>query len=568
MSTFDQRPLAEDERKSVDDERKDVDEKSEAGEGDRADAVPVPASVVVPLPIPLDDSDPDADSPSTPNALASLHPRRKIILMLCFCLSQFIDSAGTAAAFLMTAPIASSLNIEQGNQPWILASYSLSFAATLLFAGRLADLYPPSIVYVAGFLGLGIFYLVISFVKDQYTFFVLRALSAGAGVLAIPTSVNMIVQMFPESTQQAKMLAMFGMSGALGNTSAFILAGLFLLLDWRWYFRFIAFLVIPFALLAFFLMPKTEAVTKSASAKEKWRRMDLGGVFILMAMMVLFILAFTQATVDGWKSAIFIAPLIISIALVPVFVVWERTRPEGYALLPRNIWSFPNIFPLILLAASGFLWFATYQLGVATWYQDVLHDSPIITAVKILPMGIVSIAIGPFFHWFPSLVLKPRFVQPVASLLMFTGSMLLAFSNGGRHMGDYWKYIFTGGMIGTTGEMINYIGTNTAIIQSFPREFAGVGGSFAAVIYQIGGVVGIAVQAALLPTGGGVPGHVWAGYAHGYYFTSGVMVAIGLLFVLWYRQSKMPNGDKEAEVDGVAELPSDRPWADAKASAV
>ncbi|TXT11268.1 hypothetical protein VHUM_02019 [Vanrija humicola] len=489
--------------------------------------------------------------------------------MLCFCLSQFIDSAGTAAAFLMTAPIASSLSIEQGNQPWILASYSLSFAATLLFAGRLADLYPPSIVYVIGFLGLGLFYLVISFVKDQYTFFVLRALSAGAGVLAIPTSVNMIVQMFPESTQQAKMLSMFGISGALGNTSAFILAGLFLLLDWRWYFRFIAFLVIPFAVLAFVLMPKTEAVAKSASAKEKWKRMDLGGVFILMAMMVLFILAFTQATVDGWKSAIFIAPLIISIVLLPVFVIWERTRPEGYALLPRNIWSFPNIFPLILLAGSGFLWFATYQLGVATWYQDVLHDSPIITAVKILPMGIISIAVGPVFHWFPSLVLKPRFVQPVASLLMFTGSILLAFSNGGREMKDYWKYIFTGGMIGTAGEMMNYIGTNTAIIQSFPREFAGVGGSFAAVIYQIGGVIGIAVQAALLPTGGGVAGHVWAGYAHGYYFTSGVMVAIGLLFLVWFRPEKMPNAEKaeDDEERGVAELRSDRPWAD-KTSAV
>lgn len=65
------------------------------------------------------------------------------------------------------------------------------FAATLLFAGRLADLYPPHIVYTVGFFGIGVFYvcilpiqvrvakltlqLIISFMHDQYAFFVLRA---------------------------------------------------------------------------------------------------------------------------------------------------------------------------------------------------------------------------------------------------------------------------------------------------------------------------------------------------------------------------------------------------------
>jgi hypothetical protein len=45
--------------------------------------------------------------------------------------------------------------------------------------------------------------------------------------------------------------------------------------------------------------------------------------------------------------------------------------------------------------------------------------------------------------------------------------------------------------------MIVFIGMNTMIIQSFPLEFAGVGGSFANVIFQVGGVIGIAIQVCL-----------------------------------------------------------------------
>lgn len=82
--------------------------------------------------------------------------------------------------------------------------------------------------------------------------------------------------------------------------------------------------------------------------------MDLGGVFLLGGMLVCFILSFTQATTFGWSSAQFIAPLVVSAALLPVFVVYEQRMPRGYTLLPHDIWHFPNIGPLILQALPAF----------------------------------------------------------------------------------------------------------------------------------------------------------------------------------------------------------------------
>ncbi|KAK1926913.1 major facilitator superfamily domain-containing protein [Papiliotrema laurentii] len=414
----------------------------------------------------------------------------------------------------------------------------MAFAATLLFAGRLADLYPPHRVYLVGFAGIAVFYLIISFMTDQYSFFILRAFSALLAVLTIPSSLNMIIQMYPHPEEQAKKLALFGMAAALANTLALIISGVFLLASWRWYFRATTIVVAPFTALAWYVLPKTEAVAQSLPGWEKIKRMDIGGVLILLASLVLFILAFTQAPVDGWKSAIFIAPLIIAVFLFVLFIFWERRMPRGYSLLPHDIWSYPNIFPLIIQTTAPFLWFACAQLRIASYFEDGLGNSPILAAAKILPMGITALFVGILSQVFPWLVTRPRYVQPIASALCFTGSMLFAYSGGG-HGKDYWRYMFTGQVIGTVGGMLVFLGMQTNVIQSFPLEFAGIGGSFAQIIFQIGGVIGIAVQAGLIATGDGTLTD-WTGSKNGYFFTGAYVMVTGIIFFLWYRQEKMP----------------------------
>ena len=304
---------------------------------------------------------------------------------------------------------------------------------------------------------------------DQYAFFVLRAISALLAVLTIPSAINMIIQMFPDPAVQAKKLALFGMAGALANTIALVLAGIFLLANWRWYFRFITIIVAPFSVLAWFLLPRTSAVAEDLPGAEKWKRMDLFGVFLLVACLVLFILGFTQAPIKGWGNAEFIAPFVISLGLLVGFLVWERFVKRGFALIPHDMWHYPNIFPLILQASAIFMWFACAQLRIATFFQDALGDSAILAAAKLLPMGITALVVGTVSQAIPSLITRPRYVQPVASVLCFVGSMLFAFSHGGGGT-DYWKYMFTGQVIGTAGGMLVFIGVSSPFFMHVEQE--------------------------------------------------------------------------------------------------
>lgn len=150
---------------------------------------------------------------------------------------MFIDSTGGSAMQLLAAPVAADLGIALPDAPWIVASYALAFAAALLLAGRLADLFAPDVVYTVGFAGMGVLYLVISFLRERVSFFVLRAVCALFAVLTVPASINMIVQMYPAPAQQARRLALFAFAGALAATLALPIAGAFVAVSWRWFFR-------------------------------------------------------------------------------------------------------------------------------------------------------------------------------------------------------------------------------------------------------------------------------------------------------------------------------------------
>jgi hypothetical protein len=86
---------------------------------------------------------------------------------------------------------------------------------------------------------------------------------------------------------------------------------------------------------------------------------------------------------------------------------------------------------------------------------------------------------------------------------------------------------------------------NTCIIQAFPLEFAGIGGSFANIVFQIGGVIGISVQAGLIATGNGTITD-WTGSKNSYFFTGAYILLTGAIFPIWYRQAKMPNHEGAA----------------------
>ncbi|WVQ68395.1 uncharacterized protein L199_006603 [Kwoniella botswanensis] len=80
-------------------------------------------------------------------------------------------------------------------------------------------------------------------------------------------------------------------------------------------------------------------------------------------------------------------------------------------------------------------------------------------------------------------------------------------------------------------------------IQAFPISYAGVSRSFANVIFQIGGVVGAAIQAGLLNNGDSTL-EDWTGRKNSYFFGRALII-VSELVMLTYKERKVEISMKE-----------------------
>ncbi|WVQ79735.1 hypothetical protein IAT38_001835 [Cryptococcus sp. DSM 104549] len=479
--------------------------------------------------------------------------KKKWFLLLVFSVAQYLDIASYAGLFVFTDAIIEDLGILYEASSWIITAYSVTFAAFLLFWGRVSDLYSAKPVFAYGFLFLGILNLIISFLTDQYAYFVFRALSGIAGAATIPSAFRLILAIFePEELSVA--LTVFGLSGALANVTGLILAGFFGFITaggqqaaWRWFFRMITIVIIPFAFLSIALVPKTagEASNCTTSQRDKLKRLDIVGCMLMLVSIILLILGLTLGASYGWKKAGFLVPFLLSWPIFVSFFFWEAKLPEGYALIPPSFWRIPNMSLLMVFALGIYPWWAVSQLPQVERYLAVFGESPIIAAVRMLPQGIAALAVAMVI---PPLLQKlgtARWPIAVGALLGATMYLLMIFSEGEIYHGEFWRWSFPAFVIGSGANMASFLGTNITVMTSVPPQMSGVAGAMLQVSLQVGAVVGLSVQAGLLTLH---PGSIsnWSNVQASFWFQFGWGILNAIIIVAFFRPGKAAEGSAAA----------------------
>lgn len=104
------------------------------------------------------------------------------------------------------------------------------------------------VVFKYGLLAFGILNIILSFLTDQYSFFVFRALAGVAGSSLVPSAYRLIASTFPEN-ERSRAYTLYGTTGSIANVTGTIIAGVIALItdegqmrNWRWFFRICSFL--------------------------------------------------------------------------------------------------------------------------------------------------------------------------------------------------------------------------------------------------------------------------------------------------------------------------------------
>jgi MFS family permease len=172
--------------------------------------------------------------------------------------------------------------------------------------------------------------------------------------MTIPSALSMLVHVFSEEAEQARALSIFGGFAAMGNgtlirTHIFrlgsfpsevlgLVIGAILVqyTSWRWLFWFVAIAAYVMTVAVAILAPSQAATDLAESDKpkaSKLRRLDIPGVSVLTAALILLIFAVTSGTTSGWGSATVLAPLIISVAVFAAFFFYESRLPKEHAAM-------------------------------------------------------------------------------------------------------------------------------------------------------------------------------------------------------------------------------------------
>ncbi|KAG6864100.1 hypothetical protein C0991_012480 [Blastosporella zonata] len=479
--------------------------------------------------------------------LSGLPNARKVVLLIFLCLAQFLDTFANSSLFAAIPPISVELGITNADSVWLISGYQLTFASLLLISGRLSDLYNPKYVFLSGAAAIAVFSLAAGFVRTQVPLIILRALMGVGAALTVPSALYLIIHLFPNPASQSKAVALFAASAALGNVIGLIIGALIVSFSsWPWVFYTFAIIGGVLVIVVTLLSPSPRRAHVSALDKaRRFKRLDLTGVFLLTSGLVLFIFGVTTGSVNGWNTARCLAPFIISLFLIAGFFIWEARLPEDMAAIPPSLWKLTNFGILVSSATMPFMWWGAVQLLFSWMWQNVYGWSPIIAALHFLPLGLLGFPMNLL-----SSLLQQKF--PLKWVIFFgqfvaiAGSLLLPFGDSPQH---YWRFVFPGFCLGTSGITIAFTTMNIAIFAATPPEKAGVVGSIFNCFLQLGCAAGTAIitsiQTSVDKTHGGPT--VWNGRAAGLWFLF-ALLAIQTLCIMAFMHNTVPPKKLDAMV--------------------
>ncbi|KAF8995169.1 major facilitator superfamily domain-containing protein [Cyathus striatus] len=423
----------------------------------------------------------------TPASENQLTPLRRNLILLILCLAQFFDIFNAASAIVSLPKISEDLQFSAGTIQWILSAYSLTFAAFMLVAGRIADIIHPKPVFTIGFLVIGLLAIPVGASVNPIMAIIFRAIQGIGAAMNIPSAMALINMNITDPNERSRAYAIFGGVGAIGNVCGLVIGGVLTAqASWRWVFYLLAIAVTPLAAISWFILPphkKPELETP--------RSIDWAGVSSLTAGLILFVFALTEGSAAGWGSARVIATLVLSVVLLGAFGVIERIVKDP--AFPSRTWTNKNFTPMFFYAWSIYWYVFVVEMQLVEIFNTLWGDSALIAAVRCVPMGLSAGISTPLASYVTTKVPR-RIVLIGGQVLALISVILFALADT---KDKYWSHVVPGMIIGMVGLIHSYVGCTTVVMDGARKGEEGVVGAVMNTAYQVGATIGLAIATSI-----------------------------------------------------------------------
>src|SRR4051812_168942 len=302
-----------------------------------------------------------------------IHPsvtRGKPLILASLLLASFAINLDTMIVNVALPTLVRELHASTSQLQWIVAAYSLVFAALLLAAGSLSDRVGRKGVLLAGLAVFGLASAVGGLTNSPGQLIAARSVMGFGAALTFPATLSLISNVFVERAERARAIGLWGATSGVAIALGPLVGGA-LLKHFSWTSVFFA--MTPVAALAAILVARYVPTSRDPDAP----RADRPGVVLSTAAVATLIYTIIEAPDHGWSSARSIGGFGLSAALFAAFVAWERRTPKP--LLELEL--FRN---LRFTAASGsvavvFFSLAGFVFLMTQYFQFFKQYSPLST---------------------------------------------------------------------------------------------------------------------------------------------------------------------------------------------
>jgi EmrB/QacA subfamily drug resistance transporter len=423
-------------------------------------------------------------------------------------LASFMMALDSLVVTTALSTVRQDLSASVESLEWTVNAYNLTFAVLLLTGAALGDRFGRRRTFVAGLAVFTVASAACALSPGIGTLIVSRALQGVGAAMVLPLSLTLISAAFPPRQRGRAMGLYLGITGLATFSGPFIGGAVAEGLAWQWIF----WLNLPVGLIA--IMLTARRVEESVGPNT---RFDQPGVVLVTLGAFGIVWALVRANAAGWSSAEVLGALVLGVALLAAFVLWERRTKAP--MLPMRFFrsrAFATANPanfLVFASLYGTLFF------LAQYFQTVLGEGPLGAGLRLMPWTATLMICAPIAGRWADRFGERWFVVGGLSLQTVGATWIAVVADTDTGYPELLPALIIGG----AGLTMAMPAAQKAVVGSVrPNEIGQASGAFM-MLRILGGVFGVAVSVAVFAGVGG--------YGSAAEFSDGFSAAMGAVAV-------------------------------------
>ena len=402
---------------------------------------------------------------------------------------------------------------------WTVNAYTLAFAVFLLTGAALGDRFGRRRVFVAGLVLFTSASAAAALAPGTGALIAARAVQGLGAAIIAPLSLTLLSAAVPAERRGMAIGLWSGVSGlgvALGPlVGGAVIEGI----SWQWIFWLNVPIGVALAPLAARLL---------AESRGPARRLDLPGVVLASTGLLGVVYGVVRGNPAGWGSAEVVASIAAGTVLLAGFVAWELRAADP--MLPMRFFR-----SRAFAATNGVSFAMTFGIFgsiflLAQFFQSVQHYSPLEAGLRTLPWTAMPMLVAPL----AGLASDRIGSRPLMAAGLALQAMALVWIGVVTSPDVAYGLLVPAFVMGGTGMALVFAPAASAVIGAVRPAEAGQASGATNAIRELGGVLGVAVLAAVFTAAGGfeTPQAFVDGLVPALWVGAAVLVVGGLIALL------------------------------------